>query len=111
MNVLIRGVDSYNRYQSKILEKIWEKIDCNKCVIISRNHDGKDKYSKEKYVDIPVMNCLKKPEISGNELAIPESVLLGMKPFESRIYETMIRDYLRPIYSFEECKERYFNEL
>lgn len=111
MNVLIRGVDSYNRYQSKILEKIWEKIDCNKCVIISRNHDGKDKYSKEKYVDIPVMNCLKKPEISGNELAIPESVLLGMKPFESRIYETMIRDYLLPIYSFEECKERYFNEL
>ncbi len=112
MNILIRGVDSYLGYQTRILNKIWEKVQCDKCVIISRCHDGYDKYPKSKYVDISFdkANSWQSEKIKCVG-SVPEWVLLDMQKFESRIYETMIREYMLPLFTFEECKIKYFNEI
>lgn len=112
MNILVRGVDSLRGYQTQILNNIWEKIQCDKCIIISRNNDNHDKYPESKYVDIP---CIEATHGCKNEMqhldSVPEDVLLGMQRYEGRIYETMIRECLMPVFTFEECKSRYYSEL
>lgn len=112
MNIFIRGVDSSGEYQTKILNKIWKEIPCEKCVIVSRNIDGKDKYPKSKYVEIKYTDALKEHLLNPKEIdSIPEDILCNMKQYETRIYETMIRDCLIPIYFYEECKKKYIQEL
>lgn len=112
MNILIRGVDSWLGYQTKILNKVWEKVPCDKCVIISRCNDGHDKYPKSKYIDIPFAKANQWHEDKNvDSCSVPEWVLSGMQKYESRIYETMIRQYMLPVLTFEECKRNYFGEV
>lgn len=112
MNILIRGVESYKKYQTRILSKVFEHIECEKCVIIARNHDKKDKYDN-RYVVYNLKDVnYKKHDCDINELhSIPESVLLGMQRFESKIYECVMRECNLPVYSYTECKQMYFDEL
>ena len=112
MNILIRGVDSIGGYQTKILNRIWERIPCDRCVIISRCRDRRDKFPKNKYIDIPYKEAGNWHSDSMEDLdAVPEWILTGMQKYEGRIYETMIRECLLPVFTFEECKARYLNEL
>lgn len=112
MNILIRGVDSINKYQTRILSKIFKNVDCEKCVIIARNNDKKDKYDK-RYVVYNMQDVkYKKHEYNLDELcAIPESVLLGMQKYESKIYECVMRECGLPVHSYTECKQMYFEDL
>lgn len=112
MNILIRGVDSFNKYQTRILSRVFKEIDCEKCVIIARNHDKRDKYDK-RYVVYNMHDVnYKKHDYNLDELcAIPESVLLGMQKYESKIYECVMRECGLPVYRYTECKQMYFEDL
>ena len=111
MRVFVRGIDSYNGYQTKILNAVWKEIECEKCVIISRNYDGKDKYNG-KYVEIPYAYAKSKHYEDVSQLIpVPEEILLGMREYEARAFDLVMRECDRPVYTLEECKDKYYREL
>lgn len=112
MNIFVRGLDSYEGYQTKILNKVFDKIDCKKCVIVARNYDGKDKYGERFVVYNYTEIDYKKHYYDLNELnSIPEYVLNQMHKFEGKIFELEMRESGFPVHTFLECKEMYYEEL
>lgn len=112
MNIFVRGLDSYEGYQTQILNKVFEKIDCKKCVIVTRNYDGKDQYG-ENYVVYSYMEIdYKKHYYDLNTMSsIPEDILLKMQKYEGKIFELEMRESGFPVHTFLECKEMYYEEL
>ncbi len=112
MNIFVRGLDSYEGYQTKILNKVFEKIHCKKCVIITRNYDGKDRYD-ERFVIYNYMEIdYKKHYYDLNTMyAIPEEILMKMQKYEGKLFELEMRESGFPVHTFLECKEMYYEEL
>ena len=53
LNILYRGCESREGYQSKILNELYEKGIFTKCTIITQTADGQDKYPAGIYHEIP----------------------------------------------------------
>ena len=112
MNILFRGFDSKNGYQSKLLKELDERIHFDHCTIISFDSDGNDDYVADKYSVIPsrcgywrdyseVCNIDDLP-------ALDEDLLVALEPYKSVMLEMTGRYYAGHIFTFEDMDSDYF---
>lgn len=115
INAFFEGVDSYEGYQSAIINEIDSKIELGKCVITTKTHDDKEKYNEQKCrlinYDICERNQYEKICDMDQLIPLSKDVLEGMRPYESVAIQMLIRNFERDVYTFDEAKERYLKHL
>ena len=111
MNILYRGCESREGFQSKVLNTLYQKGIFSKCTIVSQTADGQDDYSADIYHEIPAYigyECKYNEICDFNTLpAISEDILIGMKQYESTALDMNSRNYHMHICNFNEMEEEY----
>ena len=115
MNILYRGCESREGYQSKILNELYEKGIFTKCTIITQTADGQDKYPAGIYHEIPAgigYKCRYKEICDIDNLpALSEDILLKMKKYESTALDMNCRNYHMHINNYNEMEAEYLEHL
>lgn len=115
INLFFQGYDSINGYQESILREIDEQIHFKRCVLTSRDNDGKDSYDPKKYEKIDYDMCANagyEHKMDMNTLRpLSRELLAAMEPFEPVAVKMLCRITDFDIFTYDEAKRFYLHHL
>ena len=115
INLFFQGYDSVNGYQQSILQDIDDCIHFRRCVVTSRDNDGKDRYDPGKYVKVDYDMCANaRYEYCmdmNSLLPLDREVLTAMEPYEPTAVKMLCRITDFDIFTYDEAKRFYLHHL
>ena len=115
INLFFQGYDSVNGYQQSILQDIDDCIHFRRCVVTSRDNDGKDRYDPGKYVNVDYDMCANaRYEYCmdmNSLLPLDREVLTAMEPYEPTAVKMLCRITDFDIFTYDEAKRFYLHHL
>lgn len=115
INLFFQGYDSVNGYQESILKEIDERVHFHKCVLTSRDNDGRDSYNPDKYEKIDYDMCANaryEYHMDMNALLpLSREVLTAMEPYEPVAVKMLCRITDFDIFTYDEAKRFYLHHL
>lgn len=115
INLFFEGVDSYDGFQSRMIQEIHKQIPLHRVILTDKQHDGKDQYDAElvRRINYDICEHNRYEEIVDFNDLIPLSreILEAMRPYEATALQMLIRNFERDVYTFDEAKQLYLHHL
>lgn len=115
INLFFQGYDSVNGYQASLLRDIEAQIPFRRCVLTSRDNDGRDSYDPAKYEKIDYDMCANaryEYQMDMNSLRpLSREVLTAMEPYEPAAVKMLCRITDFDIFTYDEAKRFYLHHL
>lgn len=115
INLFFQGYDSVDGYQSAMLSEIEKRTHFNRCVLTSRDNDGKDRYDAEKYLVVNYDICANadygRQYNLDTLIPLSREILEDMKPYEPDAVKMLCRITDFDIFTYDEAKRFYLQHL
>lgn len=115
INLFFQGYDSVNGYQASLLRDIDAHIHFRRCVLTSRDNDGRDHYDPAKYEKIDYDMCANaryEYKMDMNRLRpLSRELLTAMEPYEPAAVKMLCRITDFDIFTYDEAKRFYLHHL
>jgi len=115
INLFFEGVDSWNGFQSDMIRGIQAEVPLHRVVLTCKTHDDKDSFDETvcRLINYDICEHNQYEEIVdfNDLLPLSREILEAMRPYEATAMQTLVRNFERDVYTFDEAKQLYLRHL